>query len=203
MTPGENAMTGPLDLHALERKAWRSTHEDGFLDMFLGGLLLVSYLREVTGQPAVTLLMLVLPILYIVGKRFITVSRIGLAKFGARREARRTRLMFVIGASVLLMVALYLLLASGTITGSPARVGLLDVLVSAMLFVVFAAMGWLLDLPRMYAIAVVFAATNLARSYTASPLVHLVAGLVIFLPGLFLCIRFLRRYRLPRREGTP
>jgi hypothetical protein len=163
-------------------------------------MLLVACLRDITGQPAVTLLMLLLPALFILGKRFITAPRIGLVQFGAAREARRTRLMFVIGGSVLLMTALYLLLASGTITGSPARPGMLDILVSAMLFLIFAAMGRLLDLPRMYAIAAVFAAANLARGYSRSPLIHLVAGLVIFLPGLFLCIRFLRRYRLPRDE---
>jgi hypothetical protein len=193
-------MTTQLDLRALELKAWKSTHEDGFLDMVLGGMLLVGYLRDVTGQRAVTLLQLALPVLYIIAKHFITVPRIGLVKFGARREARRTRLMFVIGGSVLLMVALYLLLASGTIMGSAARPGLLDVLMSAMLFAIFAAMGRLLDLPRMYAIAAVFAAANLARGYTRSPLVHLVAGLVIFLPGLFLCIRFLWHYRLPSEQ---
>jgi hypothetical protein len=198
--PSEMAMTTPLDLPALELKAWKSTHEDGFLDMFLGALLLVGCLRDVTGESAVTLLMLALPVLFMAAKHFITVPRIGLVKFGARREARRTVLILVIGASVLLMAALYLLLASGVITGSPARPGLLDVLVSAMLFVIFAAIGLLLDLPRMYAIAAVFAAANLARGYTDSPLVHLVAGLVVFLPGLFLCLRFLRRYPLPREE---
>lgn len=193
-------MTNPLDLRALELKAWKSTYKDGFLDMFLGAMLLVGYLRDVTGAPVVTLLMLALPALFILGKRFVTVPRIGLVKFGPRREARRTLLMFVIGASVLLMAALYLLLASGTTTGSPARPGMLDVLMSVMLFAIFAAIGLLLDLPRMYAVAAVFAAANLARGYTDSPLVHLVAGLVIFLPGLFLCVRFLRRNPLPREE---
>jgi len=193
-------MGSQLDLGALELKAWKSTHEDGLLDMFLGAMLLVGYLRDVTGKPAVTLLVLALPVLFIAGKRFLTVPRIGLVKFGPRREARRTVLIFVIGASVLLTVTLYLLLASGVLTGSSARPGLLNVLMSVMLFAIFAAMGRLLDLPRMYGVAAVFAAANLARGFTDSPLVHLVAGLVIFLPGLFLCLRFLRRNPLLREE---
>jgi hypothetical protein len=194
-------MITPPDLAALELKAWRSTHEDGFLDMVLGGMLLVGCLRDITGQPAVTLLMLVLPALFILGKHFVTVPRIGLVHFSPRRQARRRRLMLVIAGTLVTTTALYVLLASGTLTGAQAGAGTLDFVMAGMLFAVFAAIAHLLDLPRLYLAAAVFAGTALVRSYTDSPLVHLVAGLVIFLPGLVLCLRFLWRYPRPR-EGA-
>ena len=82
-----------------------------------------------------------------------------------------------------------------------AEADLLNLGVTAMLLVVFGAMAWLLDFPRMYFIGIVFAAVNVIRQYTRSPLVFLIAGLIVALPGAILLTRFVRRYPRAQQEG--
>ena len=90
-------MPDQLDLRTLERKAWRSMHADGLFDLFFGWMLLVGFLRDVTGWPPVTLLDLAGVLIFILGKYFITVPRMGVVKFGPAREARRTKVAIIIG----------------------------------------------------------------------------------------------------------
>jgi hypothetical protein len=182
-------MSNQLDLKALERKAWRSMHADGLFDLFFGWMLLVGYLRDVTGWPPVTLLQIAGVLIVILGKHFITVPRMGVVKFGPEREARRLKVAFIIGGSVGALGAVYY-----AVPHLRAQADLLNLGVTAMLLVVFVAMAWLLDFPRMYFIGIVFAAVNVIRQYTRSPLVFLIAGLVVALPGAILLMRFVRRY---------
>ncbi|MFC1694489.1 hypothetical protein ACFL1R_13420 [Candidatus Latescibacterota bacterium] len=90
-------MTSDINLKELEKKAWMSTYEDGFVDIIIG-MLLVNFavallIDELIGRWYI-LIMVPIPVLFALllnyfGKRNITAPRIGVAKFGAERKAAK------------------------------------------------------------------------------------------------------------------
>src|SRR5512139_947858 len=109
-------MNVPLDLKNLERKAWSSYFQDGLLDIELGMLLFALALiipimeRMDTRWPGYLLfLMLFIPwLLFLAGRRFITMPRLGWVKFGGERRKKKARLMLVMSAFLLLNILLLL-----------------------------------------------------------------------------------------------
>ena len=84
-------MSHTINLKELERKAFRSTFQDGLWDMYLGFLLLTmgmgpvlpSLNKSVMWTLVILLMLSVLAWLaFWAGKKFITTPRMGLVKFG-------------------------------------------------------------------------------------------------------------------------
>ena len=91
-------MSQNLDLKALERKAFRSVHQDGLWDIYLGGMLLALSLffsipENGEGELNYTLLALLgVAIVFAVfqlGKKYVTVPRMGQVRFGPERQKRK------------------------------------------------------------------------------------------------------------------
>jgi hypothetical protein len=179
-------------------------HDDGFLDLFLGWMLLAGFLRDATGVAHLTVLQLAGVPFFWLGKRFITVPRMGVVKFGPRRQARRKWIFLILSLSVLIMAAVYALAVTGAVPQLGGRLNLINAGVTVMILGVFAALAWQFGLARLYLIGIVFAATNVARVFTDSPLIFLAAGMVITVVGLTMLVRFLQRYPVPHEQpGTP
>ena len=103
-------MSRELNLKEIERKAWRSTYQDGLLDITLGVILLSMGLsawldraapKSLLSDLSYGLLLAVGVLVYVLGKRWITIPRIGLVNFGPRGRARHRRSIIVLSASVL------------------------------------------------------------------------------------------------------
>jgi len=65
-------MSEMIDLHHVERRAWRLYFQDGLWDIFLGLLFLGTGLRALTGNLWFYLLVLAGVLALILGKRWIT-----------------------------------------------------------------------------------------------------------------------------------
>ncbi len=93
-------MSQALDLKQLERLAFRRTYQDGLYDIYIGGIFVSFAVFAFTVFPGsetkslVPLVYLVLGLglsglLFWLGKKYITLPRIGLVNFGpARRNAK-------------------------------------------------------------------------------------------------------------------
>ena len=90
-------MSQPLDLKALERKAFRSTFQDGLWDLYFGCLLLVNtfmftFLENEQMPWLIPTLAFVLlagsAALFWLGKKYITAPRLGHVKFGPERRKK-------------------------------------------------------------------------------------------------------------------
>ncbi|MGB7876392.1 MAG: hypothetical protein WBL25_18575, partial [Anaerolineales bacterium] len=125
-------MPEKINLKELQRKAWRSMFQDGLWDIFLGLLLLNIAAFTLTDSYVANDDMQI--ILYIggefvalfllwAGKRFITVPRMGTAKFGQYGKVRRSKVRLILFASTLIGVIVLLLLEglskNGQIAGLP------------------------------------------------------------------------------------
>jgi hypothetical protein len=181
------------DLHHVERRAWRLYFQDGLWDIFLGLVFLGSGLRSLTGNLWYYLLVAAGVLALILGKRWITLPRLGQIHFSPQRKKRGNVLRIVTLVGLLITAVIFVLLA-------------LDVDLSALplswFFVfmvpgIFLLMAYMLDFTRLYGYAVLVAVFTVLGEFVGNPQAawaQIVAGLVPLTVGILLLIRFLRIY---------
>jgi hypothetical protein len=215
-------MASQLDLKDLERKAFRSTYQDGLWDIYMGGivasmsLLLILPDNDESSLLNILILMLGMAVSYLIfwaGKKYITLPRLGRATFGAERKRRKRTLAMVLGVIVAMQAAF--LIFSIAVWASPtlqARLSFLqgergatDLLVATIgaLFVgpSITFIAYFNDFPRGYYIAVLMAAAVFSMIFFHQPLIMLLCAALIILPGVVLFVRFLNTHPLPPAEA--
>jgi hypothetical protein len=149
-------------------------------------------------------------LVYQAGKKYITTSRLGQARFGPSRQRRKRILLFVMTGIVLLQV----ILLAGTVIlrANPdwaARIGFshsdpnLERLLVAIVGSLFVGPSTVLiayfkDFLRGYYIAFILSLAVFSLIWFGQPIYLVIAGLLIMIPGLVLLIRFLRDHPQPR-----
>jgi len=213
-------MSQTISLKELERKAWTSYFQDGLWDIFLGLLLLAMAVwallsdvgfSESLGR-AIFIGLEVMAILVLwVGKKIITVPRMGRVKFGPKRKTRLNWVRVVLLLSVLVGAGVFV--AGGLAVRSNRPVWLNASflfpavwVVNAM--VVFSLGAYFLDFSRLYLIGVMYALAVpldiLFRKFESMDLTFIAFGIpamVILIIGLVVFIRFLRDYPLLPEEA--
>ena len=186
-----------IDLTRIERRAWRSYHQDGLIDLALGVLLLFVFAGSIADHfhwVAIVLLLLVGPSLAL-AKRLLTAPRMGTVEFSAARKTRKRRVVLFIA---LLVAATTLIPVFG---GGEAWLRSHGTFVSFALgvwiFAAFAAMAFWLDLQRMYGVGLLFGAAFTLTELLDTPLPLLFAGTLVALSGIVRLVAFLRRYPKP------
>jgi hypothetical protein len=212
-------MTENIDLEELEKKIYQSYFQDGLWDIFMGWLIVgmgLSSLSTYFGLPETVGLFVVLlswnmtgVIIMGVGKKRITMPRLGLVKFGPKRQADKKKLSFFLG----IMVGVNFIVLTLTITGSlqtlpfsglamPIFLGL------SFISVPFFIVAYYIDYNRLYyyglllGLSLFFA--DLLYPILGSPLDGIIVfcsiGSPIIVIGVNKFIRFLKKY--PKPEGV-
>jgi hypothetical protein len=214
-------MSQSLNLKELERLAFRRTFQDGLYDIYLGGLFASFAAFSFTIFPGSEMESLTTLLFYLIGaglsgaffflgKKFITLPRIGLVNFGPKRQKRKKDLLFALAVIVFVQVLVVTLQFSHLL--SPAvREWLAPILGQAdnskIMIAVFAAIflapGMLLiayfaDIPRGYYHAIVMALAVFLMILLDQAWWMVLGGLLILLPGLVQFIQFLQRYPLEK-----
>lgn len=210
-------MHSSIDLKELERKAYRTTFQDGFLDITLGLFLIGSaiaglFQNNKSVRLIITALIILIPLaIFLLGKKKITVPRIGIVKFGDERKARKKKTAVIILLAVILSSLLALTAMTHTMPfflaellkgyGSAVAFGLLA-------FTMFLFGGYYNDIPRLYFYGFLFGASLfLSECYynQVGIVVHSsvwfgISGLIMLIIGISLLTKFLRLYPLPTEE---
>jgi hypothetical protein len=208
-------MSTQLNLKEIERKAFRSTYQDGLLDICIGlevgSMALLMYILVRDDSPGLYLALAFLGVcvgqlVFWVGKKFVTLPRMGQVKFGEIRRKRSKILALILAVVVLIQVGIVLLTAGAWAIPAlgdqlqelfPGRRAS-DLLVSAVgaLFVgpSMMAIAFFTDFPRGYYIALVLSLGVFLMIWFWQPLIQVAAGILILIPGLVLFMRFLRQY---------
>jgi len=202
-----------IDLSGLEKRAWRSAFQDGIWDIYFGLLFLgtaIAPFGEAFGLPAMIGSMILvlcwntIAVLFLIlGKKFITIPRIGFVKFGAKRKKMKKRLLvFLVFNIVLAFLLLFInisgffnLLNIGGLT-EPLVIGLL------LITVPLSILAYFLEFHRLYIYAIIFGLcffiSELLYPFVGAPLdLFLSQGLVGFAAifiGLIYFVQFLRKY---------
>jgi hypothetical protein len=224
-------MSQSISLKEIERKAFRSTFQDGLWDIFLGLLLLNMGIGTILGGMLGETEMSLMPMLWIMvaltgfvavvllafwaGKKFITTPRIGLVKFGPQRKAKMKNLRLVLFLSVLLLVVMFILGWAAMGNALPwwvTEIPLPLYVWPAQTVIVFGLAAYFLDVPRFYAYGVLYGLpfpvgillvknTDLSVLGSMAFTYGVPVGVMV-LTGVVLFIRFLRKYPRPA-EGQP
>ena len=213
-------MREQINLKDLQRKAWRSMFQDGLWDIFLGLLLLNMAFGTVLDEMPISdglrigtyigveVLAMVLMFL---GKRYITMPRMGTASFGRYGKVKRNRVQLLLFGSFLLGVIAWLAFSGGGELGvlgiSRAYVGAIFWVVNML--VVFGLAGYFLDFPRLYLIGILYAIPIpmdiFIRQHWHTDAwvfpVFAVPSLIILGVGVVLFIQFLRKYPVVAQAG--
>jgi len=215
-------MSTSLDLKSIERKAFRSTHQDGLLDINIGGIVLcMSFLAYTMDDEVSTLFRfgvylagaVFFYLIFWAGKKYLTTPRLGQVKFGPQRQKRKLTMVFVLSGIVLMQLLIFagtMLLwqnphwaASLGFTGSdPDRERLLVATLGA-LFVgpSMVILAYFNDFVRGYYIASILSLAVFSLIWFGETVYLVVASLLIMIPGLVLFIRFMRQHPLPPVEA--
>ncbi len=213
-------MNNQINLKELERKAFRSTHQDGLWDILFGliviGIGIYMYRPEEGYGPFnmiwMTVTFVVANLIFWAGKWFITVPRMGQVTFGPIRKQKARTLAIILGVFVLVQGGIVLLTALGwenpelaakinsfLPAGSTER---LMVAVVGSLFVgpSFILIAYFNDFPRGYYIAILMALSVFLMILLNQPIYPIIIGILISIPGVVLFVQFLRKYPLHREE---
>jgi hypothetical protein len=213
-------MTTQLNLKEIERKAFRSTYQDGLLDLQYGlmivGMSIFVY-RPASGYSVMNIILLLgtfvlVNLLFWLGKRVITLPRMGQVKFGETRKKRNRTMIIVLLCFVALQVALLAFTVLGWLDPQVAQKvniylkdrNIMDLIV-ALTGALIVSCGMLLvayfsDFPRGYYIAIMMSLAVFLMLYINRPLYPILIGTLILIPGIVLLVRFLKTYPL-HREG--
>jgi hypothetical protein len=194
-------------LKEIERRAYRSTFADGIYDIQFGLIFLAFALiaiLEVIGVSSfigysLLLIPLIIPWL---GKRYITIPRMGKVEFGEKRKRRK--LIIIIVSTTILFLTLPLIIMIIKQNSSGALGLRLIAIFAAPLFVLAV---YTTDFPRLYIYAVLLIAgvimAEFLLSQIGSPLNAVISfglpGIVITAIGIKLLFKFIRTY--PRTEA--
>jgi len=213
-------MNPDINLKELEKKAWMSTHEDGFIDIIIGMLLILfavaPLIDELIGRWYI-LIMVLFPglfasLLIYFGKRNITAPRIGFAKFGAERKAAQKKSVRLSVLSLIVLVVLVTLTALNKFTdvfGVAISGFKVPLAIAAGVVVLLSVKARLLGIPRLTTYGFIIGggvlSVEILRDIVGRPWHNMISwgipGLCILFYGIRLLVTFIHKYPLPS-EGS-
>jgi hypothetical protein len=184
-------MAEKINLKELERKAWTTYFEDGFWDLFFGMMFLTAGIRSLTDNVLFTLGIFVALVVFFIGKKTITIPRIGKVKFGHTRRDRQLKVFAMIIVSLIAIMALLLLPQLGiALTNIPT-----SPIMAIWIALFFAMLAYLIDFKRLYAYGLMFATSEVIWGVYGEPLgpiSNIIFGIIVVTIGLTIFSRFLR-----------
>ena len=195
-------MSQDIKLKEIERKAWTSYFHDGLWDIFFGLLMLTMGIRSLTDNVWVTLVILAAVLVVLLGKKFITIPRIGLVKFSPAREAKQRKLIIMLSISIIMMLILLVLALLGQ---DLLTKGIRAAIQGVGFALIFSLVAYFMDFKRLYAYGLLFTTGTVLWELLGEPIGPIafsVSGVIALVIGLVVLTRFLRKYPKPPEEMT-
>ena len=213
-------MSTVANLKEIERRAFRSTYQDGLWDLYMGLIVVcmsIFIYRPASGYSLwnFVLLLLVFAVaygLYYAGKKYITLPRMGQVRFGALRKRKARTLAIILGVFILFQIGVVGITAWGWLSAEvggmlnhflpegASTLPLVAAIGSLMVGISMIVIAYFSDFPRGYYIAILMALAVFLMIYLNQPIYPMIIGGLIILPGLVLFIRFLKAYPWRREE---
>lgn len=204
------------ELKALERKAYRSTFDDGIWDLFMGLIILSmglsTFIGTILNLPEgwdtiipVLILNIIAFLIFYLGKKFITIPRMGFVKFGPKRKVKQLKLKIFLLFMFLVNIILLFIPLTGVLRNIQIQPLMLTLLLGLGAFTLpFCFVAYYLEFTRLYFYAFLAGIglflTEMLNPIVSSPLDTIlsfgITGGAIVIIGLYYFIRFLKKYPL-------
>ncbi|MFX1364964.1 MAG: hypothetical protein ACFFCE_15950 [Promethearchaeota archaeon] len=212
-------MVENIDIKKIEKNILKTAHQHGSFDMLIGfivaGMGFGPFFRETLPSPYKyflwpLILVIIAEVCLITVIKYVIQPRTGIAKPGASIKSMRKKLFIVI----IIQLTIQLILIISLITGSGSGIkvtGIMFILIIGLFIIpIFGIIGYLMKYPRLYLIGLliwlaIFINELLQDSidYTIRYLLSYgIMGGIIFIMGLSLFIRFLKKHPLSIEELT-
>jgi hypothetical protein len=202
-----------IDLHKIEKQTHRLTFEDGLYDMTYGTML-ISYaiapiLREIIYLGYIIFMIIPAPLILLLGKRYITIPRIGIVKFRQNKTSAKNKIHLLTAIFVPLTIILVVLTYLGMFN---IHVGGYYVPVGAGIFalILLSSIAYIINYPHFYlyamSIGLGIPLTELIEPLTGEFYNYLISfgisGTLILLYGIFTFTKFIKTYKKPTIAET-
>lgn len=198
-----------INLKSVEKKIWLSTFQDGLWDIYWGILLLgfgLSPILEDLGlmKPINFAVFPVLAFSFLFfGKKFITIPRTGMIKFGEKRKSDHKNLVLLGIITFIITVIIFVLVKqnSSAVAGNKLISGFTAPLISAIIFIIsLSIISYFMQYKRLYVYAFLFGLSiPIAETlyfFVGEPWDGLIAFLACSIPilitGIYLLLKFIR-----------
>ncbi len=201
-------------LKEIERRAYRSTFNDGIYDILFGMLFLILALVPVLESVGIPrwygyLLLFILPLIPWLGKRYVTIPRLGAVEFGPKRKSRGRLLALILVAILFLQMPVILMAVGRGFFGSSGENLALPLTIGMLVVPLIAVAAYFMDFPRMYVYALVLSFGILHSGFmfrfVSEPFNSLISfgipSAVILVYGLTLLSGFMKKYPKPTPEA--
>jgi hypothetical protein len=208
-------MTDKINLKELERKAYRFTFKDGIYDIAYGALLLSFALAPVLREIIYTWYILIVippaPLILILGKKYITTSRIGIVKFDVKRRKSKKKMILIsailVPITILIFIFTILNIFPGNL-GSAMNGYAIPIGAGIFAIILLSISAYLIDFPHMYIYGIIIGLgipiAEILYNYLGSPLNSLItfgiSGIILLIFGLYTLINFTKKYPIPKME---
>lgn len=210
-------MDQPVKFREIERKVFHSFHEDGLIDLFLSFIMIVSIVSSTLSAIGmndavrisiyVPLMVIVGPVFYMLGKKYITFPRIGYVKLAGK--STKYRLMVFIILTAILATLLLMTIINASNEGHNSVLGIKEeiwssVFMTLIIIGIFSLLAALTGVVRFLLLGVFVAVSEplymIFDFYTASENPGLYAygipAMLLLVSGITMLLRFLRKYPL-------
>jgi 4-amino-4-deoxy-L-arabinose transferase-like glycosyltransferase len=204
-------MNEKIDLKKIEKQTYQFTFTDGLYDMAYGSMIffiaIAPILREILYPSYIIFLVLPAPLILILGKIYITIPRIGIAKFNQKRTKSRKKIGLLIAILFPITVIIVVLTYLGVYN---VKIGGYIVPVGAGLFalILLSVIAYIMDYTHFYLYAVSIGLgiplAALIKPIFGDPLHYIISfgisGTLILIYGIFTLIKFIKNYPIDRVE---
>jgi hypothetical protein len=200
-------MSYEIDLKEIERQVYLSYSEDGLVDIAIGFVITawgIMLLMEPSGL--IGLLGLFGMGIWYLGKRLITIPRIGTIHPSPKMARRLSNLaIFLIVLGLIALLGILISRIAGSTFSADHALGILGLVLAAGV----AVLAYLLNANRLYIYAIIlfvaFAGGEILAgtitSLDAFAISVIIGGGLILLAGIFVLLRFVRKYPRPSLEA--
>jgi len=210
-------ITEKIDLKEIEKRTWRSTFEDGILDIYFGILILGLGVGMSISSLLPNHIDMLVPFIFIgIGlafflsaKKFITKPRLGVVKFGLKRKGRKLKTLIVLSVNLIILLILYIIRFTNPELNLEFP-GYLDGLILGLLFITAPVCftAYFIQYPRFYLygilVGISFFLSDLFSIFIPEPfdtliVFSLISGIIILM-GIMYLVKFLQKYPLSKKE---
>jgi hypothetical protein len=209
-------LTENIDLKKIEKQILKTAHQHGLFDMMLGFIVLGMAFGPIFREslpppynyflwPLIVILIAEIPILIVL--KYVIQPRIGIVKPGPSLKSMRNKLLIVTSIQVIIHLIFIIVLVIGIGNGIHVE-GIMFILIIGLFFIpIFAIIAYLMKYPRLYLIGMLIWLAIFINELLYDPidyrirwlLSYGIIGSVIFIGGLVIFIKFLKKH--PKRKS--